>query len=76
MSDMAEKKGKLKVTVELEVNEELIIFKIPLEALGNPQGLLIGPETNANYMPEGCTAFRVIKIKQAARDAEKKTLKS
>jgi len=49
----------------LEVYQEWIIFKIPLDVLGNPQGLLFGPETNADYMPEGCTAFRVIKIEEA-----------
>ena len=46
----------------LEVDQESIIFKIPLGALGDPQGLLFGLETNEDYMPEGCTAFRVIKI--------------
>ena len=49
----------------LEVYQDSIIFKIPLDVLGNPQGLLFGPETNADYMPEGCTAFRVIKIEEA-----------
>lgn len=46
----------------LEVYQDSIIFKIPLDVLGDPQGLMIGPETNADYMPEGCTAFRVIRI--------------
>ena len=46
----------------LEVYQDSIIVKIPLDVLGNPQGLLFGPETTANYMPEGITAFRVIKI--------------
>jgi hypothetical protein len=48
----------------LEVLQDSIIFKIPLDVLGNPQGILFGPETNATYMPEGVTAFRVIKIEQ------------
>ena len=56
----------------LEVYQDYIIFKMPLDVLGDPQGLLFGPETNADYMPEGCTAFRVIKIERAAVDAKKK----
>jgi LmbE family N-acetylglucosaminyl deacetylase len=56
----------------LEVYQDSIIFKIPLDVLGNPQGLLFGPEAdNAGYMPEGCTAFRVIKIEQDAHAEEK-----
>ena len=46
----------------LEIYQDLMIFKIPLDVLGNPQGLFFGPETTAKYMPEGVTAFRVIKI--------------
>ncbi|MFA5144351.1 MAG: PIG-L family deacetylase [Candidatus Omnitrophota bacterium] len=46
----------------LEIYQDSMIFKIPLDVLGNPQGLFFGPETTATYMPEGCTAFRVIKI--------------
>ena len=58
----------------LEVYQDSMIFKIPLDVLGNPQGLLFGPEAdNADYMPGGCTAFRVIKIEKAAVDAEEKT---
>ena len=48
----------------LEVYQEYMIFKIPLDVLGDPQGLFFGPETTAKYMPEGVTAFRVIKIEQ------------
>ena len=46
----------------LEIYQDSIIFKIPLDVLGDPQGLFFGPNTTANYMPEGVTAFRVIKI--------------
>ena len=46
----------------LEIYQDSVIFKIPLDALGDPQGLLLGPNTNATYMPEGVTAFRIIKI--------------
>lgn len=46
----------------LEIYQDSMVFKIPLDALGNPQGLFFGPETTADYMPEGVTAFRVIKI--------------
>jgi len=46
----------------LEVGQESVIFKIPLDVLGDPQGLIFGLETDAKYIPEGCTAFRVIKI--------------
>ncbi len=57
----------------LEIYQDSMIFKIPLEVLGNPQGLFFGPETTANYMPEGVTAFRVIKFEQdGSVHAEKK----
>lgn len=46
----------------IEVSQEWATFRIPLEALGDPQGILFGLETDAEYMPAGCTAFRVIKI--------------
>lgn len=45
-----------------EVTYDSIMCKIPLSALGDPQGMLFGLETDADYMPEGCTAFRVLKI--------------
>jgi len=48
--------------VSLEIYQDSMTFKIPLDVLGNPQGLFFGPETTADYMPEGCTAFRVIRI--------------
>ena len=46
----------------LEVNQESVIFKIPLSVLGDPEGLLFGFETGAKYLPIGCTAFRAITI--------------
>ena len=46
----------------LEFNPETVIFKIPLSTLGNPDGFLFGFETNNDYLPEGCMAFRVITI--------------
>lgn len=48
----------------LEIYQDYMIFKIPLEVLGDPTGIFFGPETTAKYMPDGITAFRVIKIAQ------------
>ncbi|MCX5709315.1 MAG: PIG-L family deacetylase [Candidatus Omnitrophica bacterium] len=46
----------------LDINPESVIFKIPLSALGDPKGFLFGLETPAEYLPLGCTAFRMISI--------------
>lgn len=46
----------------LEISQDSVTFKIPLDVLGDPQGLFFGLETDAEYIPEGCTAFRVISI--------------
>ena len=48
--------------VSFEVDKESMILKMPLAMLGDPQRLLFGFETDPNYMPEGCAAFRLIRI--------------
>ena len=65
-------------SASLEIYQDSMIFKIPLDVLGDPQGLFLGPNTTADYMPEGVTAFRVIKIEsdqspiEQASNAEEK----
>ncbi|MCX5707103.1 MAG: hypothetical protein NTW13_05575 [Candidatus Omnitrophica bacterium] len=49
----------------LEVNKESVIFKLPLSVLGNPEGFLLGFETNGKFLPTGCTSFRAITIEYA-----------
>jgi hypothetical protein len=46
----------------LEVGRDSVTFSIPLRVLGNPDGMVFGFETDSDYMPEGCTAFRIIEI--------------
>jgi hypothetical protein len=45
-----------------EVSEDALIFKIPLDILGNPQRLLVGIDSDADYMPQGYATFRMISI--------------
>ena len=52
------------VGASLEVDQDWVTLKIPLEALGDPQSLIFGLETDAQHIPEGCTAFRIIKIEE------------
>jgi hypothetical protein len=46
------------------IDKEYYLLKMPLALLGNPEGLLFGFETEPDYMPDGCTAFRAIRIEQ------------
>jgi LmbE family N-acetylglucosaminyl deacetylase len=61
--------------VSFDFMRDSAVFKVPLGLLGDPQRVIVGIETEPDCMPDGCTAFRNIFIKEAARHGEKKTLK-
>lgn len=48
--------------VSFQIDNESLLLKVSLKALDSPQRLLVGFETDPDYIPDGCTAFRMIRI--------------